>query len=258
MGLTCLDSGMTDWAQLSHAYGSAEDIPVLLDQIASEPSPERWNDLWSALCHQGSVYSASFAALPWLADVAGRDDREQAVSALNLAGAILAGSDQPHGAGDVRAQHAAEVETLLVVVNEHLRTSSDRNEYVYLLESMLSFEGVVGWGEDLAWGLVNEEYEVSCPGCEANLFIVIGERGFFSTSGDYALSEDDVETTPLRPASPAAMDGIGRRLRDIALADGHQDVASAMTYVFGDATCPDCETGFSVADQVSADWSATY
>lgn len=182
-------------------------------------APSVGPDLWSALCHQGSVYSASFAALPWLADVAGRDDREQAVSALNLAGAILAGSDQPHGAGDVRAQHAAEVETLLVVVNEHLRTSSDRNEYAYLLESMLSFEGVVSWGEDLAWGLVNEEYEVSCPGCEANLFIVIGERGFFSTSGDYALSEDDVETTPLRPASPAAMDGIGRRLYDIALAD---------------------------------------
>ncbi|MFJ6250598.1 MULTISPECIES: hypothetical protein [unclassified Streptomyces] len=150
---------MTDWAQLSHAYGSAEDIPVLLDQIASEPIPEYWSNLWSALCHQGSVYSASFAALPWLADVAGRDDREQAVSALNLVGAILAGSDQPHGAGDVRAQHAAEIEPLLVVANEHLRASSDRNEYAYLLESMLSFEGVVGWGEDLAWGLVNEEYE---------------------------------------------------------------------------------------------------
>ncbi|MGA5651758.1 hypothetical protein [Streptomyces seoulensis] len=249
---------MTDWARLSHAYGSAEAIPVLLDQIASAPSPERWNDLWSALCHQGSVYSASFAALPRLADIAGRDDREQAVNALNLAGAILAGSDQPHGAGDIRVQHAAEVETLLVRVNEHLRTSSDRNESASFLESMLTFEGAVSWGEDLAWGLVNEEYEVSCPGCQANLFIVIGERGSFYTSGDYALSEDDVETTPLRPVNPAAMDGIGRRLHDIALADGHQDVADAMTYVFGDATCPDCDTGFSVAEQVSADWSATH
>ncbi|MET9934736.1 MULTISPECIES: hypothetical protein [unclassified Streptomyces] len=97
---------------------------MLLDQIASEPSPGRWNDLWSALCRHGSVHSAGFAALSWLVDVTGRDDREQAVSALDLAGA-----DQPHGAGDVRTRHAAEVETSLVVVNEHLRTSSDRNEY---------------------------------------------------------------------------------------------------------------------------------
>lgn len=249
---------MTDWSQLSHAYGSAEDIPALLDQLASEPSPGRWNDLWSALCHQGSVYSASFAALPWLADAAGSDDREQAVSALNLAGAILAGSDQLHGAGDVRAQHAAEVQTLLAAVNVHLRTASDRNEYAYLLESLLSCEGVMSWSEALAQGLVNEEYEVSCPGCRAELFVVIGERGCFSTIGDYALSEDDVETTPLRPANPAAMDGIGRRLHGIALADGHEDIANAMTHVFGAATCPDCETGFCVADQLSADWSATH
>ncbi|MFI0711525.1 hypothetical protein ACH4SK_12870 [Streptomyces inhibens] len=248
---------MTDWSQLSHAYGSAEDIPALMDRIASEPNPELWNDLWSALCHQGSVYSASFAALPWLTDVAGSDDREQAVNALALAGAIMAGAEQPHGAGDVRAQHAAEVETLLAVVNQHLRTASDRTEYIHLLGAMLGFGGIVGWSEDLAWGLGNEEYEISCPGCETNLFIVLGERGFFSTSVDYALSEDDIETRPLRPADLADLDGIGRRLHDIAITDGQHEVANALTYVFGGATCPDCETDFSVPDRISADWSAT-
>ncbi|WP_328907567.1 hypothetical protein OG230_33820 [Streptomyces sp. NBC_00234] len=247
---------MTDWSQLSHAYGSAEDIPALLDRIASDPAPELWNDLWSALCHQGSVYPASFAALPWLADVAGGSDGEQAVSALTLAGAILAGSGQPHGAGDVRVQHAVEIGTLLSLANEHLRAATDRTEYVYLLEAVLSFEGVLGWSDDLAWGLTNEEYEVSCSGCEADLFIVLGERGLFSSSGDYALTEEDVDTRPLRPANPADLDGIGRRLHGIALADGRQEVADMLTYVFGDATCPDCEADFSVAAQVSARWSA--
>jgi hypothetical protein len=249
-----------DWSQLSHAYGSAGDIPALLDRIAREPRPELWSDLWSALCHQGSVYSASFAALPWLAGVAGSDNREQAVNALVLAGAIMAGAEQPHGAGDVRAQHAAEVESLLAAVNQQLRMASDRTDYIYLLEAMLGFEGVVGWSEDLAWGLGNEEYEVDCPGCQTGLFIVLGERGFFSTSEDYALSDDGVETRPLlpaNPANPANLDGMGRRLHGIALSDGQHEVAHALTYVFGHATCPDCETDFSVADQVSADWSAT-
>ncbi|TGN73979.1 hypothetical protein E5083_24720 [Streptomyces bauhiniae] len=248
---------MTDWSKLSHAYGSAEDIPALLDRIASEPKPDLWSDLWSALCHQGSVYPASFAALPWLADVADSDDREQAVNALTLAGAIMAGAEQPHGAGDVRTDHAVEVETLLAAVNQHLRVTSDRTDYIHLLEAMLGFEGVVGWSEDLAWGLGNEEYEVDCPGCEAGLFIVLGERGFFSTSEDYALSVDDVEGRPLLPANPADLGGIGRRLHEIAVSDSQHEVAHALTYVFGHATCPDCETHFSVADQVSADWSAT-
>ncbi|MEW1638495.1 hypothetical protein AB0469_31115 [Streptomyces sp. NPDC093801] len=248
---------MTDWSHLSHAYGSAEDMPALLEQTASEPSPERWSDLWSALCHQGSVYSASFAALPWLADVAGSDDREQAVSALNLAGAIVAGSDQAHGAGDVRALYAAEIETLLALVNAHLRTASDRTEYTYLLECMLGFEGVMHWSEDLAWGLVGEEYAVSCPGCRVDLFIAIGAYGFFSTSSDYALSEHEVETRPLRPADPAAMEGIGRRLHEIARADGQREVADALAHVFGDATCPDCAADFCVADRITGDRSAT-
>ncbi|MFE5599349.1 hypothetical protein ACFQ8O_09175 [Streptomyces coelicoflavus] len=245
---------MTDWSRLHHAYGSAEDIPTLLDRISSEPTNELWSDLWSALCHQGSVYPASFEVLPWLAGMAGGDDREQVVHALTLAGAIMAGAEQSHGAGDVRTRHAAEVETLLTVVNRHLRTASDRTDYVYLLETMLGLEGVVGWSEDLAWGLTNEEYEVVCPGCRTGLFVVLGERGFFSTSEDYALADHDVETRPLRPADPAGLDGIGRRLHDLARSDGHPEVAHTLTQVFGHATCPDCETDFPVADRISAGW----
>ncbi|WP_432059657.1 hypothetical protein [Streptomyces sp. S1] len=242
---------MTDWSRLSHAYGSAEDIPALLARVEAEPAPEAWTDLWSALCHQGSVYPASFAALPRLAGAAGSDDRVRAVNALNLAGAIMAGAGQPHGAGDVRARYAAEVATLLAAVNHRLRTATDRGEYVDLLESMLGFEGVAGWSEDLAWGLGNEEYEVSCPGCGTDLFVVFGERGFFCTAEDHALS-DDVETRPLRPAGPAELEGLGRRLHDIALADGHHDVAHALTFVFGSATCPECEAGFSVAERITS------
>ncbi|MFQ6198098.1 hypothetical protein [Streptomyces sp. NPDC000405] len=248
---------MTDWPQLSHAYGSAEDIPALLGRISSEPTAELWNDLWSALCHQGSVYPASFAALPWLAETAANVNRGQAVNALALAGAILAGDGQPHGAGDVRTEHSTDITALLASVNRHLRTATDRTEYLNLLEAMLSFEGATGWNEDLAWGLTNEEYEVSCPGCETSLFIVLGERGFFSTSDDYALSDSTTETLPLRPASPAGLEGTGRRLHDTASTDGQHEIAHLLTYVYGNATCPDCKTDFSITDQISTDLTNT-
>ncbi|WP_269856057.1 hypothetical protein [Streptomyces sp. RPT161] len=242
---------MTDWSQLSHAYGSAEDIPGLLERISSDPSAELWNDLWSALCHQSSVYSASFAALPSLTAIAEEEDHKERLNALMLAGAIMAGAEQPHGAGDVREKYAGEVAALLRVANEHLRTPTDRIEYIYLLEAVLALEGVPVWSQDLAWGLVNEEYEVSCPGCETSLFIVIGEYGYFSTSGDYAV-EGNVDKRSLRPAVPRDLKGIGRRLHSVALADGRDDVAAAMTYLFGRAVCPDCGTDFAVADQVAA------
>jgi hypothetical protein len=56
------------WAELKHAYGSASDIPPLLERLRKLPKSggdaEPWFTLWSALAHQGDVYSASFAAVP--------------------------------------------------------------------------------------------------------------------------------------------------------------------------------------------------
>jgi hypothetical protein len=56
------------WAELKHAYGSAADIPALLEQLhnlpKSEGTTEPWFTIWSALAHQGDIYSASFAAVP--------------------------------------------------------------------------------------------------------------------------------------------------------------------------------------------------
>ena len=56
------------WSELRDAYGSAARVPELLRQLSGLPSDddnsEPWFSLWSALAHQGDVYSASFAAVP--------------------------------------------------------------------------------------------------------------------------------------------------------------------------------------------------
>lgn len=75
-----LDS--TRWAELRHAYGAASDTPALLRQLSSLPASggesEPWFSLWSSLAHQGDVYSASFAAVPYvvsaLAEAPGKAD----------------------------------------------------------------------------------------------------------------------------------------------------------------------------------------
>ena len=66
-----------DWTNLTHAYGSAANIPQLLRQLESLPSSdgnaEPWFPLWSALAHQGDVYPASFAAVPHVVRVLSTD-----------------------------------------------------------------------------------------------------------------------------------------------------------------------------------------
>src|ERR1700750_2021368 len=63
-----LDRDSPEWSTLQHASGSATDIPDLFRQHESLPNSEGnaepWFSLWSALAHQGDVYTASFAAVP--------------------------------------------------------------------------------------------------------------------------------------------------------------------------------------------------
>ncbi len=65
------------WSELEHAYGNASDVPHLLRQLrdlpAAEGESEPWFSLWSALAHQGDVYSASFAAVPHVVAAAERN-----------------------------------------------------------------------------------------------------------------------------------------------------------------------------------------
>lgn len=86
------------WRELRQAYGTAEDIPRLLevlDRANDEERRELWFGLWSTLCHQGDVYSASYAALPHLVRLAGGWGAERAAEALHLAGAIEVGRVTP-------------------------------------------------------------------------------------------------------------------------------------------------------------------
>lgn len=99
---------MTDRSALTHAHGTAEEIPGLLDRVAAASASEAWSELWSALCHQGSTYCASYAGLPHLAGI---DDVEAGV----LAGAIVA-----DGGTEVRTEHAKSVTKVLAQANELL------------------------------------------------------------------------------------------------------------------------------------------
>jgi hypothetical protein len=62
------------WSTLETAYGPAVDVPDMLRALESVPNSDDWRDepwssIWSALAHQGDVYSASFAAVPHIVSV---------------------------------------------------------------------------------------------------------------------------------------------------------------------------------------------
>lgn len=81
------------WSELRHAYGAATDTPALLSQLTGYPSEascqdEPWFTLWSSLCHQGDVYSASFAAVPHIVQALAANASRASVSYFLLPASI--------------------------------------------------------------------------------------------------------------------------------------------------------------------------
>lgn len=67
-----LDIENFNWSDLHDAYGKASAIPNLIksvtDKINSSENSQSgpWFELWSRLCHQGTIYDASCAAVPYI------------------------------------------------------------------------------------------------------------------------------------------------------------------------------------------------
>lgn len=110
------------WHDLAHAYGPALDTPELLRRLVSasgEEADEVFEELYSSICHQGTVYPASVAAVAFLARLAASG--VHTAELLGLLGAIAEGSggicglDEPDAA---RRAVAAQFD-LLAPLSEH-------------------------------------------------------------------------------------------------------------------------------------------
>ncbi|MEU9167103.1 hypothetical protein AB0D34_04775 [Streptomyces sp. NPDC048420] len=105
-----------DWSRLRHAYGSAEALPALLRDLASpveETAAEAEQELWDSIVHQGTVYTATAPAVPFLVRLVTEGVRRSAL--VGMLG-VIAGSVDEHDLpvpGAARDAVAAQLGLLL-------------------------------------------------------------------------------------------------------------------------------------------------
>lgn len=245
---------MTDWKALSHAYGEASDIPALIAQLSSntaDAGDPLWEDLCGSLCHQGSVYSASYAALPLLLERTQSLPPEKRVMALVLMSAIVASNDlrgierRPLDLIDRISLAARRLTDECLEVRGH-----DTPTFVYLLQAACAFDGDVLWGRYLEY-LVDGNYPGHCPSCRHDLQLAIGCPGFFATAEDWVGPRNtNPARIPIQPAEPAALAGRAAWLHETAVQHDQSEVALWIRHLFGTTTCPKCAQAFEVARAV--------
>lgn len=227
---------MIDFDGLTHAFGSADDVPAKLDALeALEVLPSRWQDeplgsLWDALCHQTSTFDASYAALPRLVAIVEERPADQRAATLHLVGSIAAW--QERGAGvpaELRAPYDAARQRAADVIEQTVREAPPttlRGELLWLAD-LVACRGPASLGRALM-ALESGEFDVLCP---------CGHR---ETLG---VSEVGIEIAPLvwrlrpsvdRPA--AATERWGELAGSLRLEAGRRVVAE----LGGSLECPSC------------------
>ncbi|MGW1890828.1 HEAT repeat domain-containing protein [Streptomyces sp. NPDC002004] len=108
------------WADASHAYGTAEDLPGVLRALAggdAAAAEKALSELYGSVLHQGTVYAASADVAPFLARIAAAGHRSADVLAL-LGG--IAGSQDAYGVapGAIRAAVAAQLPLMLPMLSD--------------------------------------------------------------------------------------------------------------------------------------------
>ncbi|MEE1671582.1 hypothetical protein RCR19_39860 [Streptomyces sp. WAC07094] len=245
-----------DWSGLEHAYGSASDLPRLFDEIGDpELADQAWEELWESLCHQRTVYTASFAALPVLTDIATGRRAGSRWQALALAGRIVVEEQQLHEPGYVQARFPAAIKELRELTQNHVMTEpfkGGEDEFLYWLEHLLAFEGEPLWRGCLAC----KTYAVVCPSCAQQLLIDLSRTPSGTRrphpSGLVRVGREGPVLTGIRRAASADLPPLAARLYQMANHAGQPAAAEHLTRLFGRTTCPDCASDFSVPDQVVA------
>jgi hypothetical protein len=186
------------------------------------------------------VYSASYAALPALAQMSAQHDPSGYVAALHLAAAIIASNDGPEDTVAVRQRYEHEVADLRAVASRNLQHARDDTEFVYGLQALMAFEDGGVWQRTLDY-LADGEASLECPSCGEDLLLSLDDpTPLVSSFSDASLTP--TAATPREPSAPT-VEGC---LLSLAQANDRTAIAAKLPYLFADSTCPNCHASFEV------------
>ncbi|GBF73694.1 hypothetical protein PA598K_02004 [Paenibacillus sp. 598K] len=252
------------WAKLSGPYGTAEQLPALLQRLEQAYSRDVFDELFQEyLYHQNTIYPATYAAMPYLARIACATDDAVVRQELFLNGGIIeAARDEldeatflaawPELAEEIGGPACVELysgyldavgelrsltEQVLAAAAEH----ADDMEKRYLLIADTAYRGDHIVANILLTFVQGDEYVGVCPSCEEEIYIwpVADDTAVLQAFASDPVFEPEQEPQPIVP-DPSCGEAETRVLAERAAVIGERTWTDHLPYLAGMASCPSC------------------
>jgi uncharacterized protein YbaR (Trm112 family) len=248
------------WRSLKHAYGSAESIPRLIQQLRANPTGDLWSELWLCICHQYSVYTATYAAVPHILSIARSLPIGRRFEPLHLLGTITAYHEETALLDDYRADYLAMTsEAPDLCLDEIAARPKSRESVIYLLSSLAGLSGYTGLARSFG-GFACDEFSIQCPVCETFLYIWPSNEGYRVYAEDPVTQPQAAYQTVINKNGPPvsweiASTDVNEKnssawLASLAHSAGYPDLALLIHQLGGHSACPSCQTQFAVYDEI--------
>lgn len=245
-----LDLDSPDWANYSHAYGDASDIPAKFAELRGA-SPDDWqtrcDEFVNSIGHQGDAYTATYAIAPHLLEYAielGRCKQSDELLfwiAYSSRGGV--GPEVPEELEEAweDAQEEARCEIL-----ERLLESQTSDEFAgCLIAGLLYLSGEWSSGSMVNGWLWGDSMFASCPSCktEQEVFSHEGAPTRLSITSKFesvSITPASEEAAPLAEDFDFEDDRLPQQIISLAAAAGHAEVERQMRLLYGTLPCPNC------------------
>lgn len=237
------------WKGFEHAYGTAKDIPIQLNELMENYSSSLYSDLFNKLCHQRSIYNSSFVAVPYLLEIAKKHEGKNGLNILFLISAI-----QESATEEARKEIEEEVlnsyDDAIIGANKLLdlycNGNQTKDDALWIITAKFAFQNEFKFSKVLE-GFSNEEFYCTCESCSEEVFIWPKNSALIAYEND-PVFQKGAQSTLIEPKSK--LEGNFEKLIYWAGILNQEYIKDLAPYLAGDVICYHCSFKFNLYKQI--------
>ncbi|WP_409178853.1 hypothetical protein [Brevibacillus fortis] len=269
-----LDLASPVWGTLQGPYGFSDRVPALIQHIQHDYFSEEKEELyWELLYHQNTIYPCTYAAVPYLVEIALKTESPDILLDIFITCGIFEASSENAPHMDVPSEFLRDQtplldeETIREIYREYRRailSLTEQTESIlhlvrmgehdtdkrYILAADAAFRGDKDIANMLLTFSEGEEYVTVCPTCDQSIYLWPDEDE--DEESLFAYEEDPVFHGTAKRFSIIAKrpdmtnDSGLQALYQRAFAIEDKKLLAQLPYLGGELNCCSCDTRFQV------------